>query len=62
MPFFESPVENAGINLTAELINEAKTLILQIGPYIEDQEDLKLICLLQLMTPPKQWTERVSYL
>ena len=60
MPFFEAPVENAGINLAAELINEAKNLITQIGPYIEDQEDLKLLCLLQLLAPPKQWTEKVS--
>lgn len=60
MPFF-SAVEFAGIDLAEELINEAKNLIAQIGPYVEDQENLKLICLLQLLTPPKTWTEQVTY-
>ena len=59
MPFFTA-VENAGICLVDDLVKEAKKLISQIGPYVEDQETLKLICLLQLLTPPTLWTEKVN--
>ena len=60
MPFFTA-VEDAGICLLSELVKEAKLLISQIGPHVKDPETLKLICLLQLLTPPKEWTGMVNY-
>jgi len=38
-------------------MNQAKSLIQQIGPYVEDQEYLQLIVLLQMLKPPKKWID-----
>ena len=59
MPFFDA-VTSSGIDMEEGLINEAKDLINLVGPYVNDQEALKLICLLQIMTPPKTWTDKVN--
>ena len=58
MPFFEC-VLSSGVTLPENLINEASLLVSQIGPYVEDQEYLQLICLMQIMTPPKIWRDKV---
>jgi hypothetical protein len=57
MPMFEA-VFASGVLFEEDLENQAKSLISEIGPHVQDQESLKLICLLQLMTPPKTWMEQ----
>jgi hypothetical protein len=58
MPFFEA-VLSSGVTLPENLISEASSLVSQIGPYVEDQEYLQLICLMQIMSPPKAWKDKV---
>ena len=58
MPFFDA-VFSAGLTVAEDLINEAKSLVGVIGPHIQDEETLKLICLMVSMTPPKIWTDKV---
>ena len=59
MPFFDA-VCSSGVHIAEDLINEAKKLVLEIGPYVEDPETLKLICLMQIMSPPKKWSDKVG--
>ena len=59
MSFFDA-VFSSGISIPEDLMNQAKSLIQQIGPYVEDQEYLQLICLLQMLKPPKKWIDPVS--
>ena len=58
MPMFEA-VFASGVAFKEDLENQAMKLVSEIGPHVQDQESLKLICLLQLMTPPKTWMEQV---
>lgn len=59
MSFFDA-VFSSGISIPEDLMNQAKSLIQQIGPYVEDQEYLQLIVLLQMLKPPKKWIDPVS--
>ena len=39
----------SGVAFKEDLENQAMKLVSEIGPHVQDQESLKLICLLQLM-------------
>ena len=58
MSFFDA-VMSSGMSIPEDLMNEAKNLIQQIGPFVEDQEYLQLICLLQMLKPPRKWMDQV---
>ena len=60
MSFFDA-VQSTRITVPEDLMNEAKSLIQQIGPFVEDQEYLQLICLLQMLKPPIKWINQVSF-
>ena len=60
MSFFDA-VRSAGATIPEDLLDEAKNLIQQIGPFVEDQEYLQLICLLQMLKPPRKWMDQVSF-
>ena len=59
MSFFDA-VMSSGTSIPEDLMNKAKSLIQQIGPFVEDQEYLQLICLLQMLKPPRKWMDQVS--
>ena len=59
MSFFDA-VMSSGMSIPEDLMNQAKNLIQQIGPFVEDQEYLQLICLLQMLKPPSKWMDQVS--
>ena len=59
MSFFDA-VMSSGMSIPEDLMNQAKNLIQQIGPFVEDQEYLQLICLLQMLKPPRKWMDQVS--
>ena len=61
MSFFDA-VFSSGIAIPEDLMNQAKNLIQQIGPYVEDQEYLQLIVLLQMLKPPRKWHDLVSFI
>ena len=59
MSFFDA-VMSSGMSIPEDLMTQAKNLIQQIGPFVEDQEYLQLICLLQMLKPPSKWMDQVS--